>query len=76
MNTSKPPRELVLVGSVTEVIHSGFNPGQQDQVTLSVEGAQPLWAELRLPNKHGWAMGQRVVITIAPAGQEVLDVEA
>jgi hypothetical protein len=33
---------------------------------VSIEGAEPLYAELRLPNQPGWALGQRVVVMIMP----------
>lgn len=61
-------RELVLVGSVTEISRPDFSTDRQERVTLSVDGAEPLYAELRLPNKYGWALGQRVVISIVPMG--------
>jgi hypothetical protein len=35
-----------------------------ERVTVSVEGAEPLYAELRLPNLSRWTVGQRVVVTI------------
>jgi hypothetical protein len=58
--------ELVLVGRVTEV-RPRMCLERREYVTVSVEGAEPLYAELRLRNRHGWTLGQRVVITIAPA---------
>jgi hypothetical protein len=33
---------------------------------VSVDGAEPLYAELRLPNQQGWAVGQKVMVTIVP----------
>ncbi len=57
-------KEVVLRGSVTDVSRPGIYPGVRnlegfireadERVTFSVEGAEPLWAELRIPNKHGW----------------------
>jgi len=29
-----------------------------------VEGAEPLYAELRVPNRQGWSVGQRVTVVI------------
>ena len=66
MDTRGDCRELVLVGSIAEVIHPRVCLDQEELVMLVVEGAVPLWAELRLPNRHGWALGERVSITIAP----------
>jgi hypothetical protein len=37
-----------------------------ERVTVSVEGAEPLYAELRLPNVSRWTLGQKVVVTIEP----------
>ena len=57
-------KKLELNGTVTEVSRPGLYCDRQERVTVSVEGAEPLYAELRLPNKHGWAVGERVVISI------------
>jgi hypothetical protein len=57
-------KKLLLDGRVTEVLHRGLQPDQPQYVTIFVEGAEPLWAEIRLPNKHGWKVGERVSISI------------
>jgi hypothetical protein len=56
-----------LLGSVTDLSRSGIYEDKVERVTVSVVGAEPLYAELRLPNKEGWQVGQRVTVTIAPA---------
>jgi hypothetical protein len=37
---------------------------QQERMTVEVEGAEPLYAELRLLNQHGWVVGQKVLVVI------------
>jgi hypothetical protein len=54
-------------GNVTDISRSGIYEDQVERVTVSVLGAEPLYAELRVPNKEGWQVGQRVTVTIAPA---------
>lgn len=60
--------KLVLVGCITEVSNPDSYSDQEERVTVSVDGAEPLYSELRLPNTYGWTLGQRVVISIVPAG--------
>ena len=59
-------KKLLLDGRVTDVLHRGLQPDQPEFVTFLVEGAEPLWAEIRLPNIHGWTVGERVSIAIIP----------
>jgi hypothetical protein len=54
------------LGSVTDLSRSGIYEDEVERVTVSVVGAEPLYAELRVPNKEGWQVGQRVTVTIAP----------
>lgn len=56
---------LKLAANVTDISRAGLYEDHLERVTLSVEGAEPLYAELRLPNP-GWAVGQRVVLVIVP----------
>jgi hypothetical protein len=56
---------LRLVGNVSEISRAGLYCDRQERVTVSVRGAEPFYAELRLPNQHGWMVGQSVVVTIA-----------
>jgi hypothetical protein len=56
-----------MTGNITEVSRPGLYLDHQERVTVSVEGAEPLYAELRLPNEQGWSVGQKVMVTIAPA---------
>lgn len=53
-------------GNVTDISRSGIYEDNVERVTVSVLGAEPLYAELRVPNKEGWQVGQRVTVTIAP----------
>ena len=55
-----------LAGNVSE-IRPGLYLDNREQVTVSVQGAEPLYAELRVPNDVGWKLGQKVMVTIAPA---------
>ena len=62
MNTS-----VSLIGNVSEISRGGMYEDQRERVTVAVEGAEPLYAELRLPNDRGWILGQKLNITIRPA---------
>ena len=63
---------LKLIGSVSELSRPGLYADQRERLTLFVHGAEPLCAELRIPNEHGWRVGQRVVITIDLAEASVV----
>ena len=68
---------LKLIGSVSELSRPGLYADHRERVTVFVQGAEPLYAELRILNEHGWAVGQRVVITIDLAeASAVLDTAA
>ena len=58
-----------LDGNISDV-RVGLYGDHQERVTVSVEGAEPLYAELRVPNRAGWALGQRVVVVIMPASSD------
>ncbi|HTT24676.1 MAG TPA: hypothetical protein VMG82_37515 [Candidatus Sulfotelmatobacter sp.] len=62
-----------LMGNITEISRAGLYEDHRERVTVSVEGAEPLYAELRLPNKEGWNLGQKLLIVIVPADSEELD---
>ena len=57
-------KETVLCGHVTDVSRPRFGLDCDELVTFTIDGATPLWAELRLPNRHGWVVGERVSISI------------
>ena len=61
---------LRFVGNISEISRPGLYSDRRERVTVSVEGAEPLYAELRLPNERGWAVGQKVMVTIAPTGSD------
>jgi hypothetical protein len=63
---------LRLVGNISQISRGGLYFDSQDRITVSVEGAEPLYAELRLPNKQGWAVGQRVVVVIVPTASDAM----
>jgi hypothetical protein len=65
MNPEK--KEMVLCGIVTDItrLPSGLN--LRENVTFAIDGAAPLWDEVRLPNLHGWVVGDRVSISIVSA---------
>src|SRR5579862_9130125 len=58
---------LRLTGNISEISRDGLYGNGQELVTVSVEGAEPLYAELRLPNAQGWVLGQRVMVVIFPS---------
>ena len=53
-------------GNISEISRPGLYMDKVERVTVSVEGAEPLYAELRLPNVSRWTLGQKVVVTIEP----------
>jgi hypothetical protein len=57
---------LKLNGNISEISRPGLYLDSVERVTVGVEGAEPLYAELRLPNQPGWTVGQKVVVTIGP----------
>jgi hypothetical protein len=59
------PHTVKLAGNVSE-IRPGLYLDKQERVTVSVQGAEELYAELRVPNDVGWKLGQKVMVTIAP----------
>jgi hypothetical protein len=63
---NRKEKEIVLSGSVTDVSRPRAE-SDGEQVTFAIDGAVPLWAEVRVPNRHGWAVGDRVSISIVSA---------
>jgi hypothetical protein len=57
---------LKLAGNVVEVSRAALYPDEQERITVWVEGAEQLYAEIRVPNQPGWVVGQRVVLVIVP----------
>ena len=56
---------IKLAGNITEISRPGLYWDDRERVTVSVQGAEPLYAELRLPNEQGWSLGQQVMVTIS-----------
>lgn len=63
------PASLRLIGNVSDICRPVYSSNNQE-VTVSVEGAEPLYAEIRIANKHGWSLGQKVVVMIAPVSAD------
>ena len=61
---------LRLAGNVSEISRPGLYSDHEEWVTVSVEGAEPLYAELRLPNHARWVLGQKVLVLIIPTSPE------
>jgi hypothetical protein len=59
-----------LLGNVSEISGGGLYEDHRERITVAVQGAEPLYAELRLPNDKGWTVGQRVRVIIVPAGSD------
>lgn len=59
-------KEIVLSGSVTDVSRPRAE-SHGEQVTFAIDEAVPLWAEVRVPNRHGWVVDDRVSISIVYA---------
>lgn len=62
-------RTLRMSGNISEISRGELYLDQQERVTVAVDGAEPLYTELRLPNVHGWIVGQRVVLVITTVSQ-------
>ena len=60
-------KEMVLSGTVTDVSPASVASDYSEQVTFSIADAVPLWAEVRVQNRHGWVVGDRVSICIVCA---------
>jgi hypothetical protein len=63
-------RTLRLNGNVSEISRSELYQDGQERITVSVEGAEPLYAELRLHNVLGWMVGQRLVLVIITSSEK------
>jgi hypothetical protein len=63
-------QRVKLLGRITEISRAGLYEDRLERVTVSVQGAEPLYAELRLPNNEGWNLEQRLVIVIMRANSD------
>ena len=58
-------KTITLTGKVNRLIdRSMLNEPQEAQI--SFEGAGSLYDELRVPNIHGWELGEAIEVTIRP----------
>lgn len=57
-------KRVLLSGVVTSVSTVGCPSDKREHVTFAVDGAEPLWAEFRVPNNHGWTVGDKVAISV------------
>src|ERR1700680_2560049 len=64
------PASLRLIGNVSDICRPVYSSDNQEQVTVSVEGAEPLYAAHRIPHKQGWRHGQKGVVVIAPVSAD------
>ena len=51
-------------GRIGKISQACLYEDHQERMTVEVEGAEPLYAELRLLNQHGWVVGQKVTVVI------------
>jgi len=63
-------KSVLLHGVVTEVCSPGYDPVRREYVTFSIAGAEPLWAEFRVPNYNGWTVGDAVAISVVLVGRK------
>ena len=56
-----------LAGNVSESSQARLYEDHRERITVLVEGADPLYSELRVRNDRGWTVGQKVMVIIAPA---------
>jgi hypothetical protein len=55
-----------LDGRIGNISQACFYEDHHERITVEVDGAEPLYAELRLPNQYGWVVGQKVLVVIMP----------
>ena len=60
-----------LDGRIENISQACLYEDHQERMTVEVEGAEPLYAELRLLNQHGWVVGQKVLVVIMTAASGV-----
>jgi hypothetical protein len=63
-------KSMLLFGVVSEVCSPGYGSVRREYVTFSVAGAEPLWADFRVPNDHGWTVGDAVAISVVLVGRK------
>jgi len=63
-------KEIILSGRVPDVSPASVDSDYAEQVTFSIEEAVPLWAEVRVQNRDGWVVGDRVSICIVCAERD------
>jgi hypothetical protein len=64
-------QNVKLDGRIGNISRAGFYEDHQERMTVEVEGAEPLYAELRLLNQHGWLVGQKVLVVIMPVASDI-----
>ena len=57
-------QSMRLDGRVGNISQACFYEDHQERITIEVEGAETLYAELRLLNQYGWVVGQKVLVVI------------
>lgn len=66
-------KRVLLSGVVTSVSTVGYSSDKREHVTFSVDGAEHLWAEFRVPNNHGWTVGDKVAISVVHVGHRPME---
>jgi hypothetical protein len=60
-----------LDGRIGNISQACFYEDHHERITVEVDGTEPLYAELRLPNQYGWVVGQRVLVVIMPVASGI-----
>ena len=74
MSTKKPKAVTTLPGKVERVIHPHPQSGEPEKAQISVEGADHLYREIRVPNRRIDDNGQNV--KLKPGAEVDVKIEA
>lgn len=74
MSKSKPKAVTTLPGRVEKVIHSQPHTGEPEKAQISVNGADHLYKEIRIPNRLVDENGQKV--KLKPGAEVDVTIEA
>jgi len=56
---------ITLTGTVRKLIDQS-RIGEPEQVQIGLDGASHLYDEVRVPNLHGWSIGDQIEFVIRP----------
>ncbi len=74
MSTQKPKAVTTLPGKVEKVIHPHPHTGEPEKAQISVEGADHLYREIRVPNRLVDSNGNKV--KLKPGAEVDVKIEA